>query len=50
MYEYPTQLVNKTIKSHFNSLKRDKEIGQAKCLFKLKILHVKKSCLFREKY
>ena len=29
---YPPELVSKTIKSHLNGLKRDKEIGPEKCV------------------
>ena len=46
---YPTELVNRTIKSHLNGLKRDKQIVLEKCLITFKIPHINKRSRCLEK-
>ena len=42
---YPSKLVNRTIKSHLNSLKRDRNFGPEKCLTTYKVPYIKKNLL-----
>ena len=46
---YPSELVSRTIKTHLNSLKRDKEFGPEKCVVTLKVPYINDRSVHFEK-
>ena len=46
---YTPELVSRTIKSHLNGLKRDKEVGTEKCVITLKIPYINKRSAYLKK-